>query len=104
MKKLFYNPIELVSGVHLVSNQLNIDVTYDLDSDMSEYPYSPYELLKFAKNDKFEVVDVCFTAHNCAYIRDTKTLKREDVIGWISLKGIEDGGGYLKDKYNLFEL
>lgn len=96
MKTLYYNPIELPSKVRLISNCLNIHAEY-LADESTGLPIDFDELFNLAKCKSFDEVGVYLTSHEQAYIRANKTSKKEFVEGWLSLKGLRNGGGYLND-------
>lgn len=99
MKVLFYNPMELPSKVHIVSNAFGIDVCYEEPYSDVNLDVSMGELFCLAKCKAFDEVEVYLTAHNEAYTRKNKTdINRTPITGWISLKGVANGGGYLQDK------
>lgn len=98
MKKLYYNPIEIPQSVRIFSSIFKIEKEYDCPSD--DGPYDLDELFKLAASNSFEKVEVCFSKHNEAYYRDSKEMTRKvPVVGWFSIKGIRNGGGYLDDKF-----
>lgn len=97
MKTLYYNSIELPAEVHIVSRCFGIDITYEPMGN-SEYPAWLEELFNLAKCDSFEEVAVRLTAHNEAYTRKSKNAVKEAVNGWLSLKGLKNGGGYFNDR------
>ena len=102
MKTLFYNSIELPAEVHIVSECFGIDITYEPMGD-PDHPAWMSELFNLAKCDSFEEVAVRLTKHNEGYTRKSKFAEREEVNGWISLKGVRNGGGYFNDKVLLSE-
>jgi hypothetical protein len=97
MKTLYYNSIELPAEVHIVSHCFGIDITYEPMGDPN-HPAWLDELFNLAKCDSFEEVSVCLTAHNEAYTRTSKSGDKESVNGWVSLKGLKNGGGYFNDR------
>ena len=98
MKTLFYNPIELPESIKIISNCFGVNTTYDV-CDSKGMPVYLDELIALAKTRSFDEVKVLLTSHNDAYIKKSKNaIEGEAVSGWISLKGLSDGGGYLNDK------
>lgn len=97
MKTLYYNPIEIPCKVKLVSKCFGIDIEYSTDKSDGQPVYMD-ELFNLAKCDSFDNVEVFLTAHDQAYIRKSKTARKENIEGWFSLKGVKNGGGYLNDK------
>jgi len=101
MRKLYYNHIELPARVHIVSKCFGVDVTDEEPFDKG-IPVDIDALFDLAKLDCFEEVEVHLTAHNEAYIRDSKKPTSKDAVsGWVSLKSIRNGGGYLDDNQGL---
>lgn len=100
MKYLYYNPMELPVKIHIVSKAFEIDKIYEEPfSDMTFNGYSFDELFNMAKCDCFDEVSVYFTSHNDAYIKQSKkSLSRELITGWVNLKQVKNGGGYLEDR------
>lgn len=99
MKVLFYNPMELPSKVHIVSNAFGIDVCYEEPYAGVNLDISMEELFSLAKCRAFDEIEVYLTAHNEAYTRkNKKDINRTPIMGWFSLKGVANGGGYLQDK------
>ncbi len=102
---LFYNPIEYPSKVHLRSEKLGIDKVYAPWEAGAEDPCSIDSLIKLANNtDDYDDVSIYVTRHNQAYFKRHKNMRKPDCIayeasGWISLKGVKNGGGYLDDKW-----
>lgn len=97
MKKLFYNPIEVPGEIHIVSKCFGVDIKYT-PFDSNGQPVQLGELFELAKIKCFEEVKVYFSKHNQAYIRQTGRNTKEEVVGWVSLKGMKNGGGYFDDK------
>lgn len=98
MKKLYYNPIEMPLKVHIVAKCFGVDMT-DEEPFHTGIPCYMEPLFELAKIDCFDEVEVYVTSHNGAYIRDTKKpMERTEVTGWVSLKNVRNGGGYLEDK------
>ncbi|MBO4391781.1 MAG: hypothetical protein J5816_00585 [Clostridia bacterium] len=100
MKYLFYNPYEIPNKVQITSKVLGVDKLFEEPWYDPSVVYYFDELFKMAKCDIFDDVKVYLTAHEEAYIK-TKTKKgvtREPITGWVSLKGLKQGGGYLEDK------
>lgn len=103
MKTLFYNPMELPSKIHIVSKVFGIDIIYEEPYNNVDFSIAFDELFNMAQCDCFDQVEVYITSHVQAYLRPNKNShEKTDVIGWISLKGIKNGGGYLQDKNNNF--
>lgn len=89
--------------VKLVSEALGVDCYYEEPFSDCRLNISMDELFKLAKCYAFDEVAVYLTPHNEAYTRKHKTAnERTPVDGWISLKGIANGGGYLNDKMRRF--
>lgn len=100
---LFYNPIEIPSKIKIKSTVLGIDATYEEPYSNVDIDIGISNLIKLATDPRYEEVSVYLTSHNQAYTRtDKKDPQKQDVVGWLSLKGIKDGGGYLGDKMNRF--
>lgn len=97
MKKLFYNPIEVPEEIHIVSKCFGVDVKYT-PFDSTGQPVHLDELFELAKLNCFDEVKVYFSKHNQAYIRKTGENTKEEVLGWVSLKRLKNGGGYFTDK------
>lgn len=97
MITLYYNPIEIPSKIKIVSTCFDVDIEYSTDQSDNKPVYMD-ELFNLAKCGSIDDVAVYLTAHNHAYIRKNKTAPKEKVEGWLSLKGIKNGGGYLNDK------
>ena len=100
MKYLYYNPFELPAKIHIVSKAFGIDRMYEEPfSDMSFNGCSLDELFNMAKCECFDEVNIYLTSHNDAYIKQSKnSLNKEPIIGWINLKQVKNGGGYLSDR------
>ncbi len=99
MKYLYYNPHELPAKIHIISKALGIDRIYD-EPWYDTIPYSIDELFKMAKCEVFDDIKIYLTEHEQGYLKtkNKSGIRREEVTGWISLKGIKNGGGYLEDK------
>jgi hypothetical protein len=97
MKTLYYNPMESPSKFRIVSKCFDINTEYTpMDSNGRPADYD--ELFALAKLDCFEQVEIYLTPHEEAYIKTSKkSLERVPVTGWVSLKGLANGGGYLND-------
>ena len=97
MKTLYYNPIEVPTKIRIVSKCFDINTEYT-SMDSNDRPVGYDELFNLAKLDCFEQVEIFFTSHEEAYIKTSKkSLERVPVTGWVSLKGLANGGGYLND-------
>lgn len=102
MKTLFYNPFELPTKIHIVSKSFGIDRVYEEPYQNVDFNLCFDELFKMANCECFDEVEVYLTTHEGAYLRPNKnSSERKDITGWISLKGIKNGGGYLQDKNRL---
>lgn len=100
---LFYNPIEIPTKIRVKSTALGIDATYEEPYYKVDIDIGIDDLIKLAADPRYEEVSVYLTSHNQAYTRaNKKDPQKQDVVGWFSLKGIKDGGGYLGDKMNRF--
>lgn len=106
---LFYNPIEAPEKVCLKSEKLGINKTYE-DMELCDLEYASIpDLIKLAnKSDDYEEVSVYLTGHNDAYFKQTKSPRIPDCVayeakGWISLKGVKNGGGFLSDYCPIFK-
>lgn len=97
MKVLYYNPMEIPQGIHVIAKGLGLDDIYMLD-DSHDLPFDMHSLFHLAKSDFFEDVLVLLTSHNGAYTKPSKkSSEKTPVAGWISLKHLLNGGGYLED-------
>ena len=101
MKKMYYNPIEMPVRIKIVSKCFNVDVEYIPEVTSHNYPCHFDDLFLLAYSSCFDEVAVYVTEHEQAYIRKTKNSPKEHLKGWVSLKGVVDGGGYLNDKSTL---
>ena len=97
MKYLFYNPYELPVKIRIKSTCSNIDLEYE-PFDAGDNPVYLDELIKMAKSERYDDVQVYLSSHNDAYTKENKKdLFGTRVKGWISLKTVKNGGGYLDD-------
>ena len=97
MKYLFYNPCEVPVKIRIKSTCSNIDLEYE-PFDAGDKPVYLDELIKMAKSECFDDVQVYLSSHNEAYTKENKKdFVGTRVKGWISLKTVKNGGGYLDD-------
>ena len=97
MKYLFYNPYEVPVKIRIKSTSSNIDLEYE-PFDAGDKPVYLDELIKMAKSECYDDVQVYLSSHNDAYTKENKKdLFGTRVKGWISLKTVKNGGGYLED-------
>jgi len=98
MKTLYYNPIEIPEKVRVISKCFGIDTEYDPVCSEGKPVYID-DLFDLAKSRAFDDVQVYFTSHEEAYIKPSKgSTDKRQVLGWFSLVGVANGGGYLDDK------
>ena len=99
MKWLYYNPIEIPSGVRISSKSLSINMEYD-PCDGNDHPaFYIDDLFLMAKCNCFDDIQVLLTSHNDSYYKNGKNSNnRYPVTGWISLKEYKNGGGWRNDK------
>ena len=104
MKKLYYNPIEVPEKIRIKSVAFGIDIEYTPNTSEGKPVYID-ELYDFAKNRYFDSVQVFLTSHEEAYYRDSKNpIEKVPVTGWVDLRVLERGGGYLDDKTGLYRV
>lgn len=94
IKYLYYNPIEPIDRVHIVSKMLEFDKNIT-----NEYQIPSIEdLFILANSDIFDKVEVFLSKHNEAYYIESPKFERKiEISGWVSLKNFMDGKGYLQD-------
>ena len=88
---LYYNPIEVPSMVRIKSSILGINGEFEVP----EFPLSPWikDLIKLVNSGQCEMLECYLTSTNFAYIRSKGTNNKANTItGWLSLKGIKNGG------------
>ena len=101
MKYLFYNEVEFPLKYRIKSKCFGLDIEYDAYDKSTKYPcLFMKDLFDLAKCQTISDVQIYCTWHLEAYVKDDKkSLNGFTVEGWISLKEVKNGGGYLKDSF-----
>ena len=96
-RRMYYNPEEVPSKIHLISNHKGIDCTIIPSEDIeTTYPVWFCDLFRALKKGEFDEIIVTVTEHCNCYHFDSRG-ERHYLVGEIALSNYSDGGGYLKD-------
>ena len=99
MKLLYYNPIELPEKIRIKSSCFGIDIEYEPCHNDGK-PVCMDDLFYLAKSESFDAIEVYFTSHNEAYVKESKTAHiGKHIFGWVPLSEYGKGGGHFEDKY-----